>query len=293
MAEERVPQPGLASPRFSKQARIYKSKNRNAVKAQGPYSILMVNFAGHSFHPPFADVTLTNVLASLEQYREDIFQQVTKDVGSTAAELTADLDGISIDVNTHLKHLTSIGDGLQRPFNAETLVVHVRRGVDGSEAREEVLLQARMAAFCHTRQEKQKILTDLWDEWEAIQMDIITLAAEVCGSSAMNLNQEQRNNMTEGQQQQFDTALVDGDRHHKQTIDDLNGLHQDLLDLEESLGQITIKTKRAVVEMQQVSDLLWLEECATLTMSTLQQYNVQRSKLFKGLHRHMELLASL
>ncbi|KEF51164.1 uncharacterized protein A1O9_12778 [Exophiala aquamarina CBS 119918] len=131
-----------------------------------------------------------------------------------------------------------------------------------------------MAEFHHSRQEKQKLLTDLWDEWETIQMDIIALAAEVCGSRAISLSQEQKDNMREGQQQEFDIALVNGQQYHNETRDDLTGLHRDLQGLEEVLVETTTKTKRAVAEMQQ-------------------QYKFQRTKLFKDLHRHMELLASL
>lgn len=218
---------------------------------------------------------------------------MTKDVDSIHTELASNLDVLLLDVNHHFNQLTAVEETLQRPFNAETLVIQARQNGDASEVREEVSLLARISAFGQMRQEEQKILTDLWDEWEAIQMDIITLTAEVCGSGTISLSQEQQGSLKEGQQAQFESALISGQKVHDRTTDELNGLYQDLQDVEESFSQVALKTKQAVVEMQQVSDPFWPKQHQVLTMMLSQQYNVQRTKLFRGLHRHMELLASL
>lgn len=195
--------------------------------------------------------------ASLDQYRETILDQSTKGIDGTNAELTASLNQLSYDADNNFEQLTAIEETLKRPFSAEALIIQARAEGDNLGAQEEFSLQARMAAFRQLRRDKQQVLTQLWDEWEAVQTEIIVLTAEVCASGVINLGQDQAGKMKDGQQGRFDNALAKGQQLHDQNTTELGDLNKELHDLEESVNHVTSKTNDAVVTMQQVSKLAW------------------------------------
>ncbi|KAK5053703.1 hypothetical protein LTR84_001664 [Exophiala bonariae] len=240
-----------------KSLRLVKNRTSRTVDLQSPGSLLADNF-----------------IASLDQYRETVSNQATKNIDRVHAELTASLDNLSLDTNHRFEQLTTIDETLSRPFSTETLIIQVVADDDNLRDQEEFSLQTRLTAFRKLQQDKQHVLTHLWDDWEAVQLEIITLTAEVCGSRAVSLSQDQASTMKDGQQEQYDSVLVKGQKLHDQEVIETNVLHKEFSDLEDSISHITGNTNHAVVAIQQ-------------------KYKVQRSKLFQGLQRHIELLASL
>lgn len=221
-------------------------------------------------------------LASLDQYRETTLDQATKGIDGTNAELTASLNHLSYDADDNFEQLTAIEKTLKRPFSAEALIIQARADGDNLGAREEFSLQARLTAFRQLRHDKQQVLTQLWDEWEAVQMEIIVLTAEVCASGVINLGQDQADKMKDGQQGQFDNTLAKGKRLYDQNTLELNVLNNELQDLEESVNHITSNTNHAVVTMQQVSELAWQKQPQELIILPLQEIQGSEDQIVPG-----------
>lgn len=207
----------------------------------------------------------------------------------------ASLENLSLDATNHFEHLTAIGETFTRPLSTEILIIQVKKDGDNVGG-QEFSLQARLTAFRHLRQEKQQVLTRLWDEWEAVQMRIITLTVEICRTGAFSLGQDQASRMKDGQQEQYDTALVTGQKLHDRKAAEFSDLDKELHNVEEGVGDITRNTNHALAAMQEVSEMTYIVRASqrqTLILVYFQKFKDQRSKLFKGLQRHIELLASL
>ncbi|KAI1616396.1 hypothetical protein EDD36DRAFT_134376 [Exophiala viscosa] len=252
------------------------SKHQASEKHNSPSSILADGFA-----------------ASLDQYRNDIHNSVSKDLDDVEKEMCTSLADLTNDLDDHIERLLKVEEPLQKPFNTETLSICTNpAGEHGEGKQQEVLLQDRMDDFRKLREDKEKTLCRLWDEWEDIQFQLVGLAAEVLGPDMLTFAQTSEEDMKPGQKGRLQDALrlaqngpPDKDNQHE-------SLEQDLEVFHEEMNQITTKTKRTVTEMQQVGvsrpfgDNLYTDQAA-------QQYTVQKNKLCKGLHRHIELLAAL
>ncbi|KAI1630048.1 hypothetical protein EDD37DRAFT_645771 [Exophiala viscosa] len=238
------------------------SKHQASEKHNSPSSILADGFAG-------------KMTLYLDQYRNDIHNSVSKDLDDVEKEMCTSLADLTNDLDDHIERLLKVEEPLQKPFNTETLSICTNpAGEHGEGKQQEVLLQDRMDDFRKLREDKEKTLCRLWDEWEDIQFQLVGLAAEVLGPDMLTFAQTSEEDMKPGQKGRLQDALrlaqngpPDKDNQHE-------SLEQDLEVFHEEMNQITTKTKRTVTEMQQ-------------------QYTVQKNKLFKGLHRHIELLAAL
>ncbi|KAK4940052.1 hypothetical protein LTR10_019789 [Elasticomyces elasticus] len=213
--------------------------------------------------------------ASLDQYRNEIHNSVSKDLDDMEKEMLTTLEDLTTELDDHIKRLSKVEEPLQKPFDTETLSTWTYPPGDHSEGKhQEVLLQVRMANFRKLREGKEKTLCRLWEEWEDIQFELIGLAAEVLGPDLMTFAQSRDEDMKPGQKGRLENALRPAQSRRHEQDDQHESLEQDLEALQEQMNQISTKTKRTVTEMQQ-------------------QYTVQKNKLFKGLHRHIELLAAL
>ena len=206
--------------------------------------------------------------------------------------MTTTLDRLALDAQNHFKQLINIEDPLQRTFSEELLRTQTHANVNDDQNVEEIALKDRMDAFRKLRLEKGKVLRQLWDDWEDLQMQLISLTAEVCGSDAIILAPEQEEDMKEEQREELNKTLDQAEAQHAEANSQINGLHQELRVLQEAMKGITSMTKQTVVDMQQVRVPGILDRSSKVA-DRLQQYNDQKNKLFKGLHRHIELLASL
>ncbi|KIW52453.1 hypothetical protein PV05_08088 [Exophiala xenobiotica] len=209
---------------------------------------------------------------SLDQYRESIHTSVVKDLENVEKALVTGLEELTVDLDHHFDDLANIEEPLQKPFDTETLSIQPKPGP--KQQAQEVLLQDRITAFRKLREEKEKILCKLWEDWEDIQFRLIGLAAEVLGQDTLAFAQVRDEDMKPGQREKLENALEAAQKIFDANGDPHDSLAQDLEAFEENVGQIASKTKSTVSELQQ-------------------QYNVQKNKLFKGLHRHIELLAAL
>ncbi|KIW13232.1 hypothetical protein PV08_08419 [Exophiala spinifera] len=206
----------------------------------------------------------------LDRYRSSVHDAVTKDFDNVEKNLLTSLEELSVDFDNHIGKLTSIEEPLGKPFATETLSILK----EGDEQQQEVLLQDQVAAFRKLRADKEEILRRLWEEWEGTQLQLIGLAAEVLGQDALTFAQVRDEDLKPGQREKLQSTLTNAQRLFDKKREHQEGLQQHLGAFEENIGQIASKTEKTVVEMQQ-------------------QYNTQKSKLFKGLHRHIELLAAL
>ncbi|EHY55687.1 hypothetical protein HRR86_007401 [Exophiala dermatitidis] len=241
-------------------------KNRESM-AKDPTagSILADNFYGKTFH------------ASLEHYRETVHGQVHRDLEDVQKDLTAGVEDLTKKFEDHLRRLTSIEEPLQRPFDAEILKVQRSPNPEnvGHSVAEEVLLLDRIEEFRKCRVEKEATLCKLWEEWEDVQFQLITLAADVYGQDSISFAQTRDEDLKPGQKERLQKALnhVHG-AHGNTASDEYALLEEGLKGCEANMAEITSKTKNLMTELQQ-------------------QYNIQKNKLFKSLTLHIEMLAAL
>lgn len=165
---------------------------------------------------------------------------------TSLADLTTDLDH-------HFEELVKIEEPLQKPFDTEILSIRTTTvGDDGKGSQQEVLLQDRIANFRRLREEKEKALCRLWDEWEDTQFQLIRLPAEVLGAHSMTFAQNCEEDMKPGQKSRLDDALRLDPGGPQEEVAPHESLEQDLEAFQEQMHQISTKTKKTVTEMQQV-----------------------------------------
>ncbi|KAJ9639212.1 uncharacterized protein PV06_09947 [Exophiala oligosperma] len=211
-----------------------------------------------------------HTIGQLEQYRNTVHDTITEDFDNVEKNLLTSLEELSVDLDNHIGELTSIEEPLKNSLDTETLSIIQ----DGHEEPREVLLQDQVSAFRKLREDKEEVLRKLWEDWENVQLQLIGLAAEVLGQDALTFAQVRDEDLKPGQKEKLQNTLTAARRLFDEKGKHHEGLEQDLGGFQESISRIANKTEKAVVEMQQ-------------------QYNSQKSKLFKGLHRHIELLAAL
>ncbi|KIX92216.1 uncharacterized protein Z520_12097 [Fonsecaea multimorphosa CBS 102226] len=206
---------------------------------------------------------------SLEQYRENVEIESKTQLDEVERKLIGGLEELTVDVETHFRELTEIEEPLQRPFAAEALTK-----VTDERSSDEVLLTDRISEFRALREEKEELLCKLWNEWEDIQFDLIKLAVEALGKQSILVTQLQGGAMKPGQQERLENTLDAAQKIHNEIHHRHAELDQNMTGLEETVGQIANRTKKAATDMQQ-------------------QYTVQKNKLFKGLMQSIEQLAAL
>ncbi|KAH0844548.1 hypothetical protein FOPE_09786 [Fonsecaea pedrosoi] len=210
---------------------------------------------------------------SLEQYRENVQIESTSMLDEAERKLIGGLTELSVNIESHFRGLAEIEEPLQRPLATEALT-KVSNGTGNQGAEGEVLLKDRIMQFRALREEKEDVLSKLWKEWEDIQFDLIRLAVEAFGKQSLLIVQLQDRAMKPGQQERLENTLDSAQKIHDEIHHQHAQLEQDMTGFEETIGQISNRTKKAAADMQQ-------------------QYNVQKSKLFKGLMQSIEQLAAL
>ena len=181
---------------------------------------------------------------------------MVKDLENVERALVTGLEDLTVDLDHHFGDLAKIEEPLQKPFDTETLSIQPDPDAEGSERQaEEVLLQDRITAFRKLREEKEKILCKLWEDWEDIQFRLIGLAAEVLGQDTLAFAQVRDEDMKPGQREKLENALMAAQKVFDENGDPHDSLAQDLEAFEENVGQIARKTKMTVSELQQVSSL--------------------------------------
>ena len=139
---------------------------------------------------------------------------------------------------------------------AETLNIQSTPCIDdasGQPQTQEVLLQDQISTFRTLRQEKEKILRKLWEDWENTQFDLISLAAEVLGQEAIRIAQNQDEGMKPGQKEKLENSFKNAQRGYEDRCSHHESIHQDLQAFEGEITQIASETKKIMTEMQQVS----------------------------------------
>ncbi|KAL2421820.1 hypothetical protein ABEF95_008086 [Exophiala dermatitidis] len=233
--------------------------------------------AGHAVTPERISITKARHNPSLEHYRETVHGQVHRDLEVVQKDLTAGVEDLTQKFEDHFRNLTSIEEPLQRPFDAESLKVQRSPNPEdvGPSMADEVLLLDRIEAFRKCRAEKETTLCKLWEEWEDVQFQLITLAAEVYGQDSISFAQNRDGDLKPGQKEKLQRALNTVHEVLGDTASDLYALlDEGLKGCEANMAEITSKTKTSMTEMQQ-------------------QYNIQKNKLFKSLTLHIEMLAAL
>ncbi|KIW91433.1 uncharacterized protein Z519_08329 [Cladophialophora bantiana CBS 173.52] len=256
-----VPPPKVTKPRRARcldqpdYLRI--SKTRESNDHLDPSSILADKFAG-----------------SLDQYRENVESESKHKLDEVERNLVGGLEELTVDVETRFRTLAEIEEHLQRPFVAEALT-KIPLATDTDQApNDEVLLKDRISKFRALREEKEDVLCILWNEWEDIQFDLLGLAVEALGKQSIQVAQLQNGALKPGQRERLEKTIDSAQKIHDGVYHRHTALGQDLTGFEETMGQISNRTKKAATDMQQ-------------------QYNVQKNKLFKGLMQSIEELAAL
>lgn len=208
----------------------------------------------------------------------------------------ASLDDLVVDADLQVKYLQTLANPIKKSFLAEALSIPSSN--DGHEAKNtpqnrEVLLADRMSEFQELRKQKEKILKDLWDERESIQLKLVGLAAEVCGRKAITIGKEQNDEMKAGQRALLDQEMEIAQGLHNDSSKKCDNFNQALNRLKRVTNQTIVKTKKDVIELHKVSRKAVASSDHVANLRCHQQHHIQKSKLVKGLHRHMELLASL
>ncbi len=126
-----------------------------------------------------------------------------------------------------------------------------------------------------------------------MQLQLISLAAEALGRDRIVFAQTREEDLKPGQKEGLEDALNAAQKIHDEQCNSQGGLTRDLASLEDDMARLASKTKQTVAEMQQVRRLSLLRFPSHGAHPVRQQYNLQRTKLFKGLNRHIELLAAL
>lgn len=178
---------------------------------------------------------------------------MVKDLENVEKALVTGLEELTVDLDHHFDDLANIEEPLQKPFDTETLSIQPKPGP--KQQAQEVLLQDRITAFRKLREEKEKILCKLWEDWEDIQFRLIGLAAEVLGQDTLAFAQVRDEDMKPGQREKLENALEAAQKIFDANGDPHDSLAQDLEVFEENVGQIASKTKSTVSELQQVCSL--------------------------------------
>jgi phytoene dehydrogenase-like protein len=201
---------------------------------------------------------LTYSAASLDQYRNHLHGQAERDLEDTQKVLTAGLDALTRDLQHHLESLGQIEEPLQRPFATESIKLH--RPADPESRTEgqqmqEVLLDHQISAFRKLMQDKEGILQGLWEEWEQVQLQLISLAAEALGRDGIVFAQTRDEDLKAGQKERLEDALNIAQRIHEEQCSPEETLEQDLTSFEGDMVQLASRTKQTVADMQQVRRL--------------------------------------
>ncbi|OAP60944.1 hypothetical protein AYL99_05946 [Fonsecaea erecta] len=211
---------------------------------------------------------------SLDHYRESVEIESKTQLDEIERKLIEGLEGVTVDIETHFHELAETEEPLQRPFAAEAFTPVPSRTDTDYRSTDEVLLKDRVLEFRALRTEKEEMLCKLWNEWEDIQFDLIRLAVETLGKQSIFVTQLQGGAMKPGQQERLEETLDPAQSLHDEIHQRHAELEQNVAGFEETMDQIANRTKKAATDMQE-------------------QYNVQKTKLFKGLMQSFEQLAAL
>jgi chromosome segregation ATPase len=220
---------------------------------------------------------------------------VTKELDATEKALVLELEELTLEVNAYVKGLAKIEEPLLRMFITETIKItngNTSKGADNAKKTQDVTLAHRLTQFREEKEEKETALRQLWEEWETIQFELISLGAEVCGQDAIVLTKEQREDMKIGQPEKLDNAFGLARVHGAAMETKRTEANEALRSLEDEMTNISSQTKQTISEMQEVSSVIFPPILLNAN-DVLQQYNMRKNKLFKGLHRHIQLLAAL
>lgn len=161
------------------------------------------------------------------------------------------LEELTTGIEAHVENLAEIEEPLQRAFTAEALAnIRSKSDVDQADI-EEVFLRDRMARFREMREDKERILCKLWDEWEDIQFELISLAIEVLGDEALGIPFGEEA-LKPGQKERLDNTCESAQQIHEHINVQHGNLEQDLTSFKEVMTQITDTTKKTVADTQQV-----------------------------------------
>jgi hypothetical protein len=166
--------------------------------------------------------------------------------------LASNLEELAVDVEAHCHKLSEIEEPLQKPFTAEALTnVRSDRGNAGV-IREEVLLKESVSEFRKLHEEKGQILRQLWGEWEDVQFEIVSLAAELYGKDSLHIVQMENELMKPGQLERLQDTFTVAKTAHDKTRRDHAEFQQGLKGLEEEMGQISNGAKKVAKEIHEV-----------------------------------------
>lgn len=213
---------------------------------------------------------------------------MSNDLEDVEKGLETGLDDLVVKLEGRFAHLTKLANPLQRPFEGESLSVP---SISNVEQPREVLLQDRISDFRKVRQQKEAILCKLWEDWEEIQFQLVSLTTEVLGRDQVVFGQTNDEDLKPGQKEKLHTVLESAQHTHDEKGNPHESLGQDLESFQENIDQLSQNVKKTATEMQQVSYGSFSND--PIADFFVQQYKVQKHKLFKGLHRHIELLAAL
>ncbi|KIX04709.1 LOW QUALITY PROTEIN: uncharacterized protein Z518_05579 [Rhinocladiella mackenziei CBS 650.93] len=140
-------------------------------------------------------------------------------------DLTTYLEGLALQIEDHLDHLTRIEEPLRRLFIAETLKIQTSSIVQSAQDKrdtQEVALSSQVSNFRKLR--RKTILAKLWDDWEDIQGELVCLAAEVFGQENITIVEAEDEDMKTGQKERLDNVFKSAQR----TCQEENNAHRTL-----------------------------------------------------------------
>ncbi|ETI22387.1 hypothetical protein G647_06461 [Cladophialophora carrionii CBS 160.54] len=238
-ARTSVDRQSIVPPRVTKPRRSLPSEQRDSSQ-----------FYGKRQNDPRVSLA-DKFIETLDRYGETLHDRSANDLEETERKLSSNLEELALDVEAHCHKLSEIEEPLQKPITTEALT-NVRSAGKGAVAgTEEVLLKESISEFRKLNEEKGQILRQLWEEWEDVQLQIMSLAVELYGKDSLHVVQMETGTLKPGQLERLhDMFKVAKTGYHEMRRNHAE-LQRSLDGFEEDLGQISNKAKNVAKEIHE------------------------------------------
>ena len=186
-------------------------------------------------------------------YRENLYETATDGLDNIGKDLANSLGDLTVNLESHFQILSEIEEPLQKPFAGEALTkpCSAKAGAKGV-AEEDWLLKDGITEFRQLYEEVGKTIHALWQEWENIQFEILSLAVECFGKESIEVMPLQTDDIKTGQQEWLANLLISGQKKHDEADRDHDKYQQELESFEENMSELSSQTTVAVDKMQEV-----------------------------------------
>ncbi|ETN36449.1 uncharacterized protein HMPREF1541_08727 [Cyphellophora europaea CBS 101466] len=182
--------------------------------------------------------------AQLDDYRNRLYENAEKNLEGIETAHTENIRALASRFEDQLALMHRGERELTRSIADERL--EVGEVNDGNSNLEEVIFRQRTADFNSLLETKETALQGLFDEWNAVQTAILTLAVQVLGSGAVELEEDHLHN-------DLKRAISKASAKYDQADEQVQSKLAEIDATENSISRLTAETKGAVEQLQKAS----------------------------------------